>query len=86
MTGPINRFDTMKAHQRAPKPRPPPRPESVPEQMRPHAASRAMIYRVVTMRGQIGVEEFPNAWEALAWGHECRLRNFWWVEARIGVE
>jgi hypothetical protein len=40
----------------------------------------------MTVKGPIDPEDFPNAWSALAWGHECRIHNLWWVEARIGVE
>jgi hypothetical protein len=84
MSEPINRFDVQRK-------RLPPRTRRLPyggshPALMQLKDPRALVYRVVTMRGQIGVDEFPNAWSALAHGHECRLHNLWWVEARIGVE
>jgi hypothetical protein len=47
---------------------------------------RALVYRVVKRSGPIDDREFPNAWSALAWGHEQRVKGLWWVAAVMGVE
>ena len=62
------------------------RPEFVPPTMRPYGKERDLTYRVVSVRGPIGDQTFPNAQAALAWGHEVKPRGLWWVEAQMGVE
>jgi ethanolamine ammonia-lyase large subunit len=61
-------------------------PDYIPAEIRAYGPARELTYRVVTVRGPIGAETFPNAWQALAWGHEHHRRGLWWVSAEIGVE
>jgi hypothetical protein len=65
---------------------PRPRKARLPPVLTPPGKPRDLVYRVVKRKGPIDDREFPNAWSALAWGHERDVRGLWWVCAVMGVE